>query len=350
MAPRRRLHVTHEKGASTWRKPMTSSRPFGLTRRAFAGILGSLAAATPALAQSGRPVTLVVPFAPGGPTDVIARIVADHMTRTLQAPIVVENVAGAGGTTGSTRVARATPDGSTIIMGNMGTHSASVGLYPNPAYDPRTDFEPILNVAGTPMMIAVHPDVPANTLAELYALVRANPGRFNYGHGGVGSTSHLTCVFFHHLIGAPVQHVPFRGSGPAMAALLGKQLDYVCDQTVGIVPQLANLKTYVIATPIRSPAAPAVPTSAEAGLPAFQAVGWNALLAPKGTPREIVMRFNGAGRAALADATVRGRLLELGAVIPDEAGQTPEALGAHVRAEVDKWVPVIRAAGVTAGN
>jgi len=309
-------------------------------------------AAAPAAAQTypNRQITMIVPFAAGGPTDIIARIMADHMSRTLGQTIVVENQAGAGGTTASTRVSRATPDGYTIMMGNLGTHSASVGLYPNLAYDPRTDFEPVINAAGTPMLISAHKDFPANTLQEMIALIRANPSRYNYGHGGVGSTSHLTCVFFHHLVGAPVQHVPFRGSGPAMAALLGKQLDYVCDQTVGIVPQLQNLKTFVVATPARLPTAPDVPTSAEGGLPAFQAVGWNAIFAPKGTPRDIVDRLNAAGRAALADEGVRKRLLELGCEIPDAAGQTSEALRAHVRAEVDKWTPVIKAAGVTAGN
>jgi len=234
------------------------------------------------------------------------------------------------------------------MMGNLGTHSASVGLYPNLAYDPRTDFAPVINTAGTPMLISAHKDFPANTLQEFVALLQANPGKYNYGHGGVGSTSHLTCVFFHHLIKAPVQHVPFRGSGPAMNALLAKQLDYVCDQTVGIVPQLTNLKTYVVATPQRLDVAKEVPTSTEGGLPAFQAVGWNAIFAPKDTPKEIVDRLNAAGRAALADEAVRKRLLELGCEIPDAAGQTSAALGAHVRAEVDKWTPVIKAAGVTA--
>jgi tripartite-type tricarboxylate transporter receptor subunit TctC len=315
-------------------------------------VLAGASLVQPAMAQTypSRSITMIVPFAAGGPTDIIARIMAEHMSRTLGQYIVVENAAGAGGTTASTRVARATPDGYTIIMGNLGTHSASVGLYPNLAYDPRTDFEPIMNAAGTPMLIAAHKDFPANSLQEMIALIRANPTRYNYGHGGVGSTSHLTCVFFHHLVGAPVQHVPFRGSGPAMASLLGKQLDYVCDQTVGIVPQLANLKTFVVATPARLPTAPDVPTASEAGLPAFQAVGWNAMFAPKGTPREIVDRLNAAGRAALADDNVRKRLLELGCEIPDAAGQTSEALGAHVRAEVAKWTPVIKAAGVTAGN
>lgn len=319
-------------------------------KTALALAIAALAGTAQAQTYPAKTITMVVPFAAGGPTDIIARIMADHMGRTLGQTIVIENVAGAGGTTASLRVSKATPDGYTIMMGNLGTHSASVGLYPNLPYDPRTDFEPIMNAAGTPMLISAHKDFPANTLQELITLIKANPGKYNYGHGGVGSTSHLTCVFFHHLVGAPVQHVPFRGSGPAMQALIGKQLDYVCDQTVGIVPQLTNLKTYVVATPKRLDVAADVPTSKEAGLPAFQAVGWNAMFAPKGTPKDIVARLNAAGKAALADEKTRKRLLELGCEIPDAGGQTSEALAAHVRAEVDKWVPVIKAAGVTAGN
>lgn len=319
-------------------------------KTALALAVAAFAGTAQAQTYPAKTITMVVPFAAGGPTDIIARLMADHMGRTLGQTIVVENVAGAGGTTASLRVSKATPDGYTIMMGNLGTHSASVGLYPNLPYDPRTDFEPVMNAAGTPMLISAHKDFPANTLQELIALIKASPGKYNYGHGGVGSTSHLTCVFFHHLVGAPVQHVPFRGSGPAMQALIGKQLDYVCDQTVGIVPQLTNLKTYVVATPARLQVAPDVPTSKEAGLPAFQAVGWNAMFAPKGTPKEIVAKLNAAGKAALADEKTRKRLLDLGCEIPDAAGQTSEALAAHVRAEVDKWVPVIKAAGVTAGN
>ena len=315
-------------------------------------VAAGLATAGVAQAQTfpTKSVTMVVPFAAGGPTDIIARIVSEHMSRTLGQNVIVENQAGAGGTTASARISKASPDGYLILMGNLGTHSASVGLYPKLAYDPRTDFAPVMNTAGTPMLIAAHKDFPANTLQELIALVKADPKKYNWGHGGIGSTSHLTCVFFHHLIGAPVQQVPFTGSGPAMNALIGKHLDYVCDQTVGIVPQMPNLKTYVVATAARLPVAPGVPTSAEGGLPAFQAVGWNAIFAPKGTPKDIVDRLNAAGRAALADASVRKRLLDLGCVIPDEAGQSSQALGAHVKAEVDKWVPVIKAAGVTAGN
>lgn len=319
-------------------------------RRLITALAAALALVLPAAAETypARSITMVVPFAAGGTTDIIARLVSDHMARTLGQSIIVENVAGAGGTTGSLRVAKATPDGYTIIMGNMGTHSASVGLYPNLAYDPRTDFAPIMNAAGTPMLISAHKDFPANNFQEFVALLKADPAKYNYGHGGIGSTSHLTCVYFHHLIKAPVQHVPFRGSGPALNALLAKQLDFVCDQTVTIIPQLANLKTFVVATPKRLDVAKDVPTSAEGGLPEFQAVGWNAMFAPKATPPEIVEKLNAAGRKALADPVLRQKLLDLGCEIPDEAGQTSAALGAHVRAEVDKWTPVIKAAGVTA--
>jgi tripartite-type tricarboxylate transporter receptor subunit TctC len=328
----------------------TSTGKDAMNRRTILAAAISAALTGSAFAQSypTRNITLIVPFAAGGPTDTIARIMADHMSRSLGQPIVVENIAGAGGTVGSLRVSRATPDGYTLVMGNLGTHSASVGLYPNLAYDPRTDFEPVINAAGTPMLIAAHKEFPANSLQELIALIKANPGKYNYGHGGIGSTSHLTCIFFHHLVSAPVQQVPFRGSGPAMQALQGKQLDYVCDQTVGIVPQIDNLKTYVVATPERIATAPAVPTSTEAGLPAFQAVGWNAIFAPKGTPADIVTRLNMAGRAALADAAVRKKLLDLGCIIGEGEALSPAALGAHVRAEVDKWTPVIKAAGVVA--
>ncbi len=315
-----------------------------------ATVMAMLSGLAQAQTYPNRPITMIVPFAAGGPTDIVARIMAEHMGRSLGQTVIVENVAGAGGTTGSGRVAKSSPDGYTLIMGNLGTHSASVGLYPNLPYDPRTDFEPVINAAGTPMLISAHKDFPANSLAELIALIKADPKKYNYGHGGVGSTSHLTCIFFHHLVGAPVQHVPFRGSGPAMQALLAKQLDYVCDQTIGIVPQLENLKTYVVATPQRIATAPAVPTASEAGLAAFQAVGWNAIFAPKGTPKEIVTRLNEAGRAALADPAIRKKLLDLGCIIGEGDALSPEALGAHVRAEVDKWTPVIKAAGVTAGN
>lgn len=297
-----------------------------------------------------RPITIVVPFAAGGATDVIARIFADHMGRTLGQQLVIENVTGAGGTIAATRVARATPDGYTLLMGNLGTQAASVGLYPNLAYDPRTDFAPIMNAAATPMIVAAKKDLPVKDFREFVTYVKANGSKLNYGTGGVGATSHLTCLFLNALLETNVQHVPFRGSGPALNALLAGQIDYVCDQTVGIVPQVqaGQVKGLVVAVRNRIPVIPDVPTSAEQGLPRFEASGWNALFAPKGAPAEVLDRLNAAGRAALKDEGLRKRLLELGAELPDEAGQTPAALGELVRTEIDKWVPVIKKAGVTA--
>jgi tripartite-type tricarboxylate transporter receptor subunit TctC len=316
---------------------------------ALAAALATLAG--PALAAyPERPVTVVVPFAAGGATDVIARVYADHMSRTLGQQLVIENVTGAGGTIAATRVARATPDGYTLLMGNLGTQAASVGLYPNLAYDPRTDFAPIMNAAATPMLVAAKNDLPVKDFREFVAYVKANAGKLNYGTGGVGATSHLTCLFLDTLLDVKVQHVPFRGSGPALNALIAGQIDYVCDQTVGIVPQIQGkqVKGLVAAVKTRIPVIPDVPTSEEQGLPQFQAAGWNALFAPKGTPGDIVEKLNAAAKAALKDETVRKRLLELGAELPDEAGQTPAALGELVRSEIEKWVPVIKKAGVTA--
>jgi tripartite-type tricarboxylate transporter receptor subunit TctC len=295
-----------------------------------------------------RQITVVVPFAAGGTTDIIARILADHMTRTLGQQIVVENVIGAGGTVGVTRVMKSTPDGYTLLMGNLGTQAASVGLYPNLAYDPRRDFEPIMNSGGTPMIVAAKKDLPVRDFREFVAYVKANGSKLNYGTGGVGATSHLTCLFLSALLDATPQHVPFRGSGPALNALLAGQIDYVCDQTVGIVPQIQaeSVKGLVVAVPNRVAVIPNVPTSTEQGLPQFQVAGWNALFAPKNTPREIVEKVNSAGKAALKDEAIRKRLLDLGLDLPSEQEQTPAALGELVRVEIDKWVPIIKKAGV----
>jgi tripartite-type tricarboxylate transporter receptor subunit TctC len=313
----------------------------------LATLLG-ISAAPAQGAYPERQITVVVPFAAGGTTDIIARILADHMTRTLGQQIVVENVIGAGGTVGVTRVMKSTPDGYTLLMGNLGTQAASVGLYPNLAYDPRRDFEPIMNSGGTPMIVAAKKDLPVRDFREFVSYVKANGSKLNYGTGGVGATSHLTCLFLSALLDANPQHVPFRGSGPALNALLAGQIDYVCDQTVGIVPQIQaeSVKGLVVAVPTRVPVIPNVPTSIEQGLPQFQVSGWNALFAPKNTPREIVEKVNSAGKAALKDEAIRKRLLDLGLELPSEQEQTPAALGELVRVEIDKWVPIIKKAGV----
>jgi tripartite-type tricarboxylate transporter receptor subunit TctC len=296
-----------------------------------------------------RPITIIVPFAAGGTTDIVARIMGDPMSRILKQQVVVENVSGAGGTVGVTRAKNAAPDGYTLLMGNLGTQAASVGLYPKLAYDPRTDFEPILNTGGTPMLVVAKKELPVKDFKEFITYVKANASKLNYGTGGVGATSHLTCLYLDSLLGVQPTHVPFRGSGPALNALLSGAVDYVCDQTVGVVPtiQAGQANGLVVATPQRISVAPNVPTSKEQGLPEFQAIGWNALFAPKGTPKDIVEKLNAAARTALNDENTRKRLLDLGIILPTEAEQTPAALGEHVRKEIDKWVPVIKKAGVT---
>ena len=295
-----------------------------------------------------RPITLVVPFSAGGPTDIISRLVAEPMSKMLGQNIVVENQVGAGGTVAVTRVKNANPDGYTLLMGNLGTQAASVGLYPKLAYDPRTDFAPIMNVAGTPMIVAGKKDSPFKDFKEFIAYAKANPGKLNYGTGGVGATSHLTCLYLDALMGSPQQHVPFRGSAPALNALIAGQVDYVCDQTVGIVPSIqgGTVKGWVVATPDRLAPLPDMPTSKEQGLAEFQAVGWNALFAPKNTPPAVVDKINAAARAALKDERVLARLKDLAANIPAENERTPEWLGGFVKSEIEKWVPVIEKAGV----
>jgi tripartite-type tricarboxylate transporter receptor subunit TctC len=244
-----------------------------------AGILCSAASAQD---YPARPITLIVPFAAGGPTDVISRIVADNMSKTLGQQLVIENTAGAGGTTGSTRAKRAKPDGYTIMTGHMGTHAASVALYPNLQYHPANDFEPIGLIAGTPVLILARKDFPAKDLKEFVAYVKANEAKINMAHAGVGSVSFTTCLLLNSIMGVKPTSVPFNGTGPAMNALVGGQVDYMCDQIVNVVPQIngGTIKGYAIGTPERNPALPNVPTSAEAGLPKFQASAWNALFAP----------------------------------------------------------------------
>jgi tripartite-type tricarboxylate transporter receptor subunit TctC len=294
-----------------------------------------------------RPITLIVPFAAGGPTDVVARIVSDNMSKTLGQQVVIENAVGAGGTTGSTRAKRANPDGYTIIMGHMGTHAASVALYPKLAYDPAKDFEPIGLVAGISVLILAKKDFPANDLKSFMRYVKANSAKLNMAHAGVGSVSHVTCLLLNSLIDAKPTAIPFNGTGPAMNALVGGQVDYMCDQIVNVVPQVngGTIKALAIATPQRSPALPNVPTTKEAGLPEFQASAWNALFAPKGTPKPILDKLTAALSKALDDEGTRKRLVELGADIPDPTQRKQAALATFVKSEIAKWSPVIRAAG-----
>lgn len=317
---------------------------------ALAAAIG--AAATGALAQDypARPITMIVPFAAGGPTDVVARIVGDHMSRTLGQQIVVENVAGAGGTTGITRGAQAQPDGYTIMMGHMGTHGAAPALYPNLKYDPTKDFAPIGLAAGTPIVIVARKDFPASDLKGFLDHMKASGDKVNMAHAGVGSVSHSTGILFNSIIKAKPTMVAYRGTGPALNDLMANTVDYMTDQIVNVAPQIlgGNIKAFAIATPERSPALPNVPTTKEAGLGEYEVSAWNAAFAPKGTPPEIVKKLNDALVKALDDETTRKRLLDLGGVIPAPAERTPEALQKLVESEVARWTPVLKAAGAKA--
>lgn len=293
-----------------------------------------------------RSITMIVPFAAGGPTDVISRIVTAHMAQTLGQSIIIENVVGAGGTTATTRAARAANDGYTLITGHMGTHAASVPLYPKLAYHPEKDFEPIALLAGTPILILARKDFPPKDLKEFVAYVKANAEKVNAAHAGVGSVSHVSCELLHSILDVKPVGVPFNGTGPGMNALVAGQVDYMCDQIINAVPQInaGTIKAYAIATPERNPSLPNVPTTAEAGLPAFQAQAWNAMFAPKGTSPAILASLSAAAGKALDDETVKKRLLELGSVIPTPADRTPEALAALVKSEIAKWTPVLKPA------
>jgi tripartite-type tricarboxylate transporter receptor subunit TctC len=295
-----------------------------------------------------RPVTLIVPFAPGGASDVIARIVGEYLSRSLAQQFVIENVAGAGGTTGTTRTMRANPDGYTIQLGQMGTHAAAVALYPNLAYRPESDFEPIGMIAGLPIVLTARKDFPPNDLHGFIHYLKSNAGTVNVAHAGVGSITHVTCLLLHSLIGVQPTFVPFNGAAPAMNALLGGQVDYICNAIPDAVPHIAGgtAKGYAITTAERSPAIPGVPTSKEAGLPAFDASAWNGLFAPKGTPKPVIDRLADALAKALDDENVRNRLLELGCEIPATSKRGPQALAALVTSEIARWTPIIKAASI----
>jgi tripartite-type tricarboxylate transporter receptor subunit TctC len=315
---------------------------FVLTLIALAVAAGGALAAYPE-----RPITMIVPFAAGGPTDVTARIVGEHMSRTLGQQIVIENVAGAGGTTGISRAAASTPDGYTIMMGHMGTHGAAPAVYPNLKYNPTKDFEPIGLAAGTPILIVAKKDFPANDLKAFVAHVKANGPKLNEAHAGVGSVSHTTCTLLHSILGVQPNRVAYRGTGPALNDLVAGQVDYMCDQIVNLTPQIqgGTIKAFAIATAERNPALPNVPTTKQAGLPEFQVSAWNAIFAPRGTPKYVVAKLNDALVKALDDANTRKRLLELGGDVPDRAGRSPEALAKLVQSEVTRWAGVFKQMG-----
>lgn len=314
---------------------------------AVAALVGMITGASAEQAYPVRPITIIVPFAAGGPTDVLARILGQHMSQTLGQQIVIENVTGAGGSIGTARVAKAAPDGYTMVMGNLGTHAAAVGLYKNLPYDPRVDFEPVMLVASTPMALVVRKNLQVDTLGDFIAYVRANRGKVTFGSAGTGSTSHLTYLLFTHLTKTEIQHVPYRGLSQAVNDLLSGQIDMMFDQVVSASPHILSggVKPIVVTAPARAAAISKVPSSTEAGMPELETIAWTALFLPKGTPKPIVELVNAAVDKAMRDETVAKRLTDLGADLPTPERRTPQALANLVRNEIDKWVPLIQSSG-----
>ena len=304
-----------------------------------------------ALAQGypSRTVTLVVPFAAGGPTDVVARTLGASMTRTLGQPVVIENKLGAGGTIAANYVAKAQPDGYTIFIHHNGMATAT-GLYRKLPFNPLTDFEYIGQVADVPMTLLAKKDLPPENLRELIAYVRLNKEKINLANAGLGAVSHLCGMLFQQAVGVELTTIPFSGTAPAMTALLGGQVDMLCDQTTQTIPQIKaqKVKFYGVTTLQRIQALPDAPTLDEQGLKDFEVVVWHGVYAPKGTPREALDKLNSALRASLKDPDVAAKFAELGAQIVPESKQTPAGLRDWLKSEIDKWQPVIRKAGVYA--
>ena len=294
-----------------------------------------------------RPVTMVVPFAAGGPTDVLARILAQSMSQTLGQQIVIENVTGAGGSIAAARVAKAPPDGYTMILGNLGTHAASVALYKNLSYDPRVDFEPVMLVATTPMVLLVRKSLPVDTLKNLIAYAKEHPRKVSFGSAGTGSVSHLTYLLFTHLTETEIQHVPYRGSSQVSNDLLAGQIDMTFEQAISASQYNASgaVNPLAVTAPTRAAAIPDVPSTTEAGLPDLQTIAWTALFVSKATPQPIIERINAAVDKAMREETSAKRMADLGADLPPPDQRTPQTLGTLVRSEINKWGPLIKAAG-----
>lgn len=329
----------------------TLPKKFLLALTAVAAIVLS-ASPDDAFAQGAypeRPITLIVPFAAGGPSDSLARQVVEAMSRNLNQRIVVENVGGAGGTIGSSRAARATPDGYTILLGHSGTHAANIGLYKKLPYDALGDFEMIGSVGDQPQFLVVRKSLPVKDFKEFAAYVKANQDKMTYGTAGVGSATHLGGVLLNSALGTNVRAVVYRGSGPAMNDLIAGHLDFLIDVSSTALPQIRG-GTVVPMAVLRServPSAPDVPGAKDLGLPTLNSSIWTVFMAPKGTSKAIVDRLNASLRAALEDPTVRERLKVLGVEPPEASRMSPEGTRAFVKAEIDRWLPIIRQAGIS---
>jgi len=322
---------------------------FGRLTAAAFGLSIAISGAALAQAYPNKPMTMIIPFAAGGPTDVLGRVMAQRMSELLGQQVIVENVGGAGGMTGSKRVADAAPDGYTLVLGTVGTHAQSQTIYKKPLYHSVTDFTPVALVAEVPIVLITRKDFPVTNLKEFIAYAKANQSKMQYGSAGAGSATHLGCVLLNYLIGVDITHVPYRGTGPAMQDLQGGRIDYLCEVVSTAKPQIdgGTVKAIAIMTKERSKALPDVPTGLEQGTPNLEAYTWNAIFLPKGAPADIVKKLHDAIVGAMKTASVRERLEGLGAVIVSEDRATPEYLGQFVKSEIEKWAAPIKASGVT---
>jgi tripartite-type tricarboxylate transporter receptor subunit TctC len=304
-------------------------------------------AAAPAQVYPSRPITMVVPFAAGGPVDTVARILSEPMRATLGQSIIVENVTGAAGSIGVGRVARAAPDGYTLSIGHWSTHVVNGAIYPLP-YDLLRDLEPIVLLPSNPMIVVSTNAVPAKSLNEFVGWIKANEGKVSAGTAGAGSATHVAGVYFQNVTGTRFQFVPYRGTGPALQDLVAGQIDFIVDQASNSLQHVRDgkIRAYAVTASARLPSAPDIPTVAEAGLPSLDISVWYGLWAPKGTPKEIIAKLNAAAVQALSEPAVRQRFAELGLDMPPRDRLTPEALAAYQKAEIEKWWPVIKGANI----
>lgn len=308
----------------------------------------ALSAAASAQTYPTKPITMIVPFAAGGPTDALARVIGARMSEKLGQSIVVENTAGAGGTIGVAKAARGAPDGYTLLFTHMGTLAVNIALYKSLPYDSQRDLMPV-GLAGTnPMVLVVKKDLPAKDFKEFTAYVKANQKKTQYGMAGIGAASHLGGLMLNSMMKVEVLEIPYKGTGPALNDLVAGRFDYMVDQAVNVLSQIesGNIRALGVSTKKRLPQLPNVPTIDESGLPGYEVTIWNGIFAPKGTPPAIVARLNAVLVEAMADEAVRKRLMDLAVDLPTKEESTPEALGSLLKASIDKWVPAVQAAGV----
>jgi tripartite-type tricarboxylate transporter receptor subunit TctC len=318
----------------------------------LAGAFGLLSGPAPARAQESwpsRPLTMVVPFAAGGPVDLLGRIVGQYLGAQLGVPVVIENFPGAGGMPGSQRVARATPDGTTFLLGSIGTHALNQSLYKRPLYNAATDFAPVALIAQVPLVLITRTDFPARDLAQFIAYAKAQQTHLQFGSAGAGTSTHIGCVLLNQVIGIDVVHVPYRGGEAALLDLVGKRLDYMCSilSTAAQPIRDKSVRAIAMLSRGRSPVMPDLPTAHEQGLTGFDIYSWNAVFLPKATPPEIVGKLNAALGKVMDDPAVRAKLADLGLYVVDPGERSPGYLADFVKREIDKWAAPIRLSGAT---